>query len=122
MLKAPAEPGEEGPLETCQLSPQAMATLWGMDADVKKATADSKAKLQTAASSTKRGAVPGADASQGAALGIPKAALMFLTRGDMPLEPVWRLWLESAAGRGWPHAAIPPPPPPPTSSSSAIRP
>uniref|UniRef100_A0A1D1ZV90 Uncharacterized protein n=1 Tax=Auxenochlorella protothecoides TaxID=3075 RepID=A0A1D1ZV90_AUXPR len=32
------------------------------------------------------------------ALGIPKVALLFLTRGDLYLSPAWRLWFQSAAG------------------------
>eukprot|EP00884_Botryococcus_braunii_P000016 jgi/Botrbrau1/10014/Bobra.0012s0101.1 len=36
--------------------------------------------------------------SCGATLRIPKVALLFLTRGEMPHERVWRAWLESAAG------------------------
>lgn len=34
----------------------------------------------------------------GAALGIAKVALLFLTRGPMPLEPVWQEWLRGAEG------------------------
>ena len=102
MLKAPEEPGEEGALETCQLSAQAMATLWNISGTSHRGVADSGAKLQTSENSTSRSIIPGADASHGASLGIPKAALMFLARGDMPLEPVWRLWLESAAGEEYP--------------------
>ena len=98
LLKAPEDPGEEGPLETCQLSPEAMESLWNMSGTTHRGVADSGAKLQTPGNSTGRSSIPGSDASHGASLGIPKAALMFLTRGDMPLEPVWRLWLESAAG------------------------
>ena len=32
------------------------------------------------------------------ALGLPKVALLFLTKGPMPHEPAWRLWFASAAG------------------------
>lgn len=32
------------------------------------------------------------------ALGSPKVALLFLTKGPMPHEGAWRLWLSSAAG------------------------
>lgn len=32
------------------------------------------------------------------ALGIPRVALLFLTKGQLPHEPTWRLWLEAAAG------------------------
>jgi hypothetical protein len=40
----------------------------------------------------------------GGALRIPKVALLFLTRGDMPHERVWRTWLESAAGKQLPSS------------------
>lgn len=36
--------------------------------------------------------------SRSQALGIPKVALLFLTRGDLYLSPAWRLWFQSAAG------------------------
>lgn len=32
-------------------------------------------------------------------LGIPRVALLFLTRGPMHHEEMWRLWLGSAAGQ-----------------------
>ena len=32
--------------------------------------------------------------------GVPKVALMFLTRGDLPYEPLWRAFLDSASELG----------------------
>lgn len=40
------------------------------------------------------------------ALGIPRVALLFLTKAKLPHEQTWRLWLEGAVGM-LPHQRLP---------------
>ncbi|CAL8470673.1 g10215 [Coccomyxa elongata] len=56
--------------------------------------------FRRAAKSTKAAARKLSEASEcGAALGIPKVALLFLTPGDMPLEQTWEAWLRATHGK-----------------------
>ena len=59
--------------------------------------ARARAKAAAAAGSSSH-AAPKSTKSCSELLNAPKVALMFLTRGEMPHEPAWAAWLQSARG------------------------